>query len=201
MLRGGRGAVALPPRLLRAMGQTGTPGAPSTPAPNAAAAAATAASLAATPAAAPPAATPAPAPAAAAATPSDTPLADLLSQIAGGLQMPAAAPAGPTLTQTLARDNIAALLDDAAVCARLYPLLPEGAPHTRTELEAVVRSPQFHQAVAALDAGLQQGEAAPLAIQLGLDASVGGPFGGTCARTRSRHSATASSRSLCGGGR
>ena len=85
---------------------------------------------------------------------------------------------GASLEQVLSRDNIAVLLDDPAVCARLAPLLPEGAPQTRAELEAVVRSPQFHQAVQALNAGLQSGQLAPLAAQLGLDASVGGPYGG-----------------------
>ena len=87
---------------------------------------------------------------------------------------------GPSLQQVLTRDNVAVLLDDPAVCERLYPLLPEGAPRTRTELESVVRSPQFHQAVEALNAGLQSGQASSLATQLGLDASfVGGPFAGT----------------------
>lgn len=96
----------------------------------------------------------------------------------------AARRSGTSLQAVLSRDNIAVLLDDPAVCERLYPLLPDNVERTRQELEAVIRSPQFHQAVAALDAGLKSGEVAPLVAQLGLDPNVGGPFGGVDAFLR-----------------
>lgn len=41
-----------------------------------------------------------------------------------------------------------------------------------------MRSPQFQQAVATLNAGLQSGQLSSFVAQLGLDPAVGGPLGG-----------------------
>lgn len=82
------------------------------------------------------------------------------------------------LTKILTIEQLAPLLNDAEVQQKLFPFLPAKADRTQQELEDIIRGPQFVQALASLNAGLQSGQLGPLIAELGLDPSVGGPLGG-----------------------
>lgn len=88
------------------------------------------------------------------------------------------------LNSILTPENIAPLLEDNEVVQRLFPFLPEKANRSKEEIQDIIRSPQFVQAVASLNAGLQSGMLGPLIAELGLDPSVGSAFGGVDAFIR-----------------
>jgi hypothetical protein len=50
---------------------------------------------------------------------------------------------------------------------RLFPLVPEHHGQSEEELQSLVRSPQFSQAVHSLDAAIRSGELGPLIAELG----------------------------------
>jgi hypothetical protein len=76
------------------------------------------------------------------------------------------------LSQVLTPDLLKPVLSDARLRSELFPLLPEGHDHTEQELQDLIRSPQFQQAVQSLDAALMSGELAPLLQELGLDPNI-----------------------------
>jgi len=82
------------------------------------------------------------------------------------------------LTKILTLEALSPLFADVEVQQRLFPFLPGKSEHTKEELEDIIRSPQFVQSLAGLNAGLQSGQLGPLIAELGLDPSVGGPLGG-----------------------
>jgi len=74
-------------------------------------------------------------------------------------------------------EAILPLLNDPLVQERLLPLLPEGS-RSREELQELLRSPQFQQAVSQLNSALHSGQLGQLMPMLGLPSAVGGPQGG-----------------------
>lgn len=77
------------------------------------------------------------------------------------------------LGDVLTTQTLASLLSDPQVCGNLYSCLPDNSEQTPTEVQQVVQSPQFQQALHSLSAALQSGQLGPLLTQLGLDASAG----------------------------
>lgn len=123
-------------------------------------------------------ATPTSTPTPTASIPSNAIPADLLSNLAS-LQVPQRAQLDDAnLNRILTLENVTPLLQDHAVQQRLFPFLPERAERSRTEIEDIIRSAEFRQAVSALNTALQSGQMAPLISQLGLDPAIGGPYGG-----------------------
>ena len=82
------------------------------------------------------------------------------------------------MTKILTLEALAPLFADAEVQQKLFPFLPSKSERTKEELDDIIRSPQFVQSLAGLNAGLQSGQLGPLIAELGLDPSVGGPLGG-----------------------
>jgi len=80
----------------------------------------------------------------------------------------------PTLMNA---EDILPLLNDPQVQERLLPLLPEGT-RSREELQELLRSPQFQQAVSQFNSALQSGQLNQLMPLLGLPATGGGGQGG-----------------------
>ncbi|KAJ2718647.1 hypothetical protein GGI07_005657 [Coemansia sp. Benny D115] len=81
--------------------------------------------------------------------------------------------AGLHLGDVLTRENLAAVLGDAALRRTLFPHLPEGVEHDEASLDRVIGSAQFRQALGSLSYVLETGQMAPLVRQLGLDAEAG----------------------------
>jgi len=77
-------------------------------------------------------------------------------------------------------EAILPLLNDPQVQERLLPLLPEGN-RSREELQELLRSPQFQQAVSQFNSALQSGQLGQLMPLLGLPGATGGPQGGVAA--------------------
>ncbi|KAG0240845.1 hypothetical protein BGW41_006600 [Actinomortierella wolfii] len=65
------------------------------------------------------------------------------------------------------------LLQNEQQLAQLFSHLPEDSPHTAEEVQAVVRSPQFRQALVSLSSALESGQLGPLLRQFGLSPSAG----------------------------
>lgn len=64
------------------------------------------------------------------------------------------------------------------IVTELIEYLPSNTPKNVYALCEHIRSPQFQQAVATFDAALSSGQLSGLMQSIGLDPSVGGPFGG-----------------------
>lgn len=77
------------------------------------------------------------------------------------------------LSDVLTTQSLTPLLNDADICASLFPFLPEESERSAEEVRQVVKSPQFSQALQSLSAALQTGQLGPLLSQLGLDPSAG----------------------------
>jgi 26S proteasome regulatory subunit N13 len=104
------------------------------------------------------------------------PLAQLQS-ILSGIQVPEAKPEA-NLNKLLSPEHLLSLFQDPAIVEKSLPFIPDEAEKSKAELEDIIRSPQFFQAVATLNAGLRSGDLASLLAELGLDPSIGGPLGG-----------------------
>eukprot|EP00158_Paraphelidium_tribonemae_P002155 Partr_v1_DN25160_c0_g1_i1_m76796 putative Adhesion regulating molecule len=85
---------------------------------------------------------------------------------------PAPAETTTNLASVLTPDLLAPVLADADMCRQLFPHIPAGHAHTKEELTAIIRSPQFQQAVESLNHAIESGQHGPLLAELGLDPSV-----------------------------
>jgi len=108
-----------------------------------------------------------------------------LQNILSGLGVDSVATQQPSqpeasLPSIIDAEAILPLLNDPHVQERLLPLLPE-ANRTREELQELIRSPQFQQAVSQFNSALHSGQLGQLMPMLGLPPSVGGPQGGVAA--------------------
>lgn len=77
------------------------------------------------------------------------------------------------LDHVLTPASIAPLLNNPAICAALFPHLPESAERTPEEIQAIVRTPQFSQALVSLSTALESGQLGPLLRQFGLGENAG----------------------------
>ncbi|KAG0335427.1 adhesion regulating molecule 1 [Podila humilis] len=77
------------------------------------------------------------------------------------------------LDHVLTPGAITPLLSNAAMCAALFPHLPESSEKSPEEIQAIVRTPQFVQALSSFSTALESGQLGPLLRQLGLDHSAG----------------------------
>eukprot|EP00732_Lithocolla_globosa_P001887 Lithocolla_globosa_v1_NODE_1074_length_2895_cov_15.340845.p2 type:complete len:369 gc:universal NODE_1074_length_2895_cov_15.340845:1694-2800(+) len=82
------------------------------------------------------------------------------------------------LSNILTVGAVSSLLKNKDLCKELFPFLPPNHEHTASEIEDVIKSPQFKEACQTLNAALQQGQLETLLVQLGLDPVVGGAQGG-----------------------
>ncbi|KAJ2891312.1 hypothetical protein GGI21_005893, partial [Coemansia aciculifera] len=81
---------------------------------------------------------------------------------------------GLALGDVLSAENVAAVLLDADVRRGLGETLPKEIPsESPRDLDRVVRSPQFRQALAALSLALDEGQLAGVVAQLGLEPRAG----------------------------
>ncbi|KAG0359754.1 hypothetical protein BG005_000210 [Podila minutissima] len=99
---------------------------------------------------------------------------DQLRNVLAGIQVPQAAPrSNLRLDHVLTPASIAPLLNNPAICAALFPHLPESAERTPEEIQAIVRTPQFSQALVSLSTALESGQLGPLLRQFGLGENAG----------------------------
>ncbi|KAJ2692897.1 hypothetical protein H4218_006234 [Coemansia sp. IMI 209128] len=100
---------------------------------------------------------------------------DQLRQILSSFQVPEITRGGKSrlavqLGDVLTPEHLAPVLADPEVRRALLPTLPENIPRSSArDLENIVRSPQFQQALAALSYLLEDGQIAAVVSQLGLD--------------------------------
>lgn len=104
-----------------------------------------------------------------------------LRNLLAGLQVPGAQGGAQQeepmdLVDVLTPQTVGPLLNDQEVCSALFPHLPEPSQpsqgRTKREIEEVIRSPQFRQALHSLTVALRTGALGPLVQQLGLDPSA-----------------------------
>lgn len=95
-----------------------------------------------------------------------------LRNIISNIEVPASQQAPLDLSRVLTPQAIGPLLNNPHICQALFPHLPESTSRTREEIEEVVRSSQFQQALRSLGAALESGALGPLVQQLGLDPSA-----------------------------
>jgi len=81
------------------------------------------------------------------------------------------------LTDVMDPEALIPLLQNPAIQQQLMQFLPEGNRNPE-EIQQLLRSPQFAQAVATLNAAIQSGELSEFMPHFGLPSSVGGPEGG-----------------------
>ncbi|KAF9335570.1 Squalene epoxidase [Podila minutissima] len=99
---------------------------------------------------------------------------DQLRNVLAGIQVPQAAPrSNLRLDHVLTSGSIAPLLNNPAICAALFPHLPESVERTPEEIQAIVRAPQFSQALVSLSTALESGQLGPLLRQFGLGENAG----------------------------
>ncbi|KAF9896500.1 adhesion regulating molecule 1 [Lobosporangium transversale] len=104
---------------------------------------------------------------------------DTLRHLLGGLKVPQSATpaAGPRsnlrLDHVLTPGSIAPLLSNPQICESLYPHLPESSEKNPQEIQAIVRTPQFSQALVSLSTALESGQLGPLLRQFGLSPDAG----------------------------
>ncbi|KAF9578092.1 adhesion regulating molecule 1, partial [Lunasporangiospora selenospora] len=77
------------------------------------------------------------------------------------------------LNQVLTPGAVTPLLSDPKLCEILYQHLPESLDKTPEEIQAVVRTPQFSQALVSLSEALESGQLGPLLRQFGLGPDAG----------------------------
>ncbi|KAG0044435.1 hypothetical protein BGZ83_010343 [Gryganskiella cystojenkinii] len=104
---------------------------------------------------------------------------DQLRHLLGGIQVPPQALQQRQQRSNLRLDHIltpgavAPLLNNPEICAALFPHLPENSNRTPEEIQAVVRTPQFSQALVSLSTALESGQLGPLLRQFGLGPNAG----------------------------
>ncbi|KAF9282720.1 hypothetical protein BGZ88_010875 [Linnemannia elongata] len=99
---------------------------------------------------------------------------DQLRHLLGGLQVPQAAQrSNLRLDHILTPGAVAPLLNNPEICAALFPHLPESSERTPEEIQAIVRTPQFSQALVSLSTALESGQLGPLLRQFGLGPNAG----------------------------
>ncbi|KAF9551036.1 hypothetical protein EC957_010804 [Mortierella hygrophila] len=99
---------------------------------------------------------------------------DQLRHLLGGLQVPQTAQrSNLRLDHILTPGAVAPLLNNPEICAALFPHLPESSERTPEEIQAIVRTPQFSQALVSLSTALESGQLGPLLRQFGLGPNAG----------------------------
>ncbi|KAF9354344.1 hypothetical protein BGX26_007818 [Mortierella sp. AD094] len=107
---------------------------------------------------------------------------DQLRHLLGGIKVPpggGGGGAGYTQRSNLRLDHIltpgavAPLLSNPQICETLFPHLPESSARTPEEIQAIVRTPQFSQALVSLSTALESGQLGPLLRQFGLGPNAG----------------------------
>ncbi|KAF9114499.1 hypothetical protein BGX27_010649 [Mortierella sp. AM989] len=103
---------------------------------------------------------------------------DQLRHLLGGIKVPqgGAAPAPRSnlrLDHVLTPGAVAPLLSNPHICEALFPHLPESSARTPEEIQAIVRTPQFSQALVSLSTALESGQLGPLLRQFGLGPNAG----------------------------
>ncbi|KAG0219129.1 hypothetical protein BGX31_011412 [Mortierella sp. GBA43] len=103
---------------------------------------------------------------------------DQLRQLLGGIQVPPSAAARPQrsnlrLDHVLTPGAAGSLLNNPKICEALFPHLPESSERTPEEIQAIVRTPQFSQALVSLSTALESGQLGPLMRQFGLGPNAG----------------------------
>ncbi|KAF9154749.1 hypothetical protein DFQ26_000138 [Actinomortierella ambigua] len=99
-----------------------------------------------------------------------------LRNLLSGIQVPQSAlrqRSNLRLDHILTPGAVEPLLQNEQHLANLYPHLPDDSPRSPAELQAVIRSPQFRQALVSLSSALDSGQLGPLLRQFGLSASAG----------------------------
>ncbi|KAF9282692.1 Squalene epoxidase [Mortierella alpina] len=99
---------------------------------------------------------------------------DQLRHLLGGIQVPQTAQrSNLRLDHVLTPGAVAPLLNNPQICAALFPHLPESSERTPEEIQAIVRTPQFSQALVSLSTALESGQLGPLLRQFGLGPNAG----------------------------
>ncbi|KAF9954996.1 Squalene epoxidase [Mortierella alpina] len=99
---------------------------------------------------------------------------DQLRHLLGGIQVPQATQrSNLRLDHVLTPGAVAPLLNNPQICAALFPHLPESSERTPEEIQAIVRTPQFSQALVSLSTALESGQLGPLLRQFGLGPNAG----------------------------
>ncbi|KAF9427294.1 hypothetical protein BGZ94_005177 [Podila epigama] len=99
---------------------------------------------------------------------------DQLRHVLAGIQVPQAAPrSNLRLDHVLTPGSVTSLLNNPEICAALFPHLPESSEQTPEEIQAIVRTPQFSQALVSLSTALESGQLGPLLRQFGLGPNAG----------------------------
>ncbi|KAG0362058.1 proteasome complex subunit Rpn13 ubiquitin receptor-domain-containing protein [Gamsiella multidivaricata] len=103
---------------------------------------------------------------------------DQLRHLLGGIQVPQAAGSmaqrsNLRLDHVLTPGAVAPLLSNPKICEALFPHLPESSERTPEEIQAIVRAPQFSQALVSLSTALESGQLGPLLRQFGLGPNAG----------------------------
>ncbi|KAF9437338.1 hypothetical protein BGZ76_001163 [Entomortierella beljakovae] len=103
---------------------------------------------------------------------------DQLRHLLGGIKVPQGQ-GGIQQRSNLRLDHIltpgavAPLLSNPSICEALFPHLPESSEKTPEEVQAIVRTPQFSQALVSLSTALESGQLGPLLRQFGLGPNAG----------------------------
>ncbi|KAG0320558.1 Squalene epoxidase [Dissophora globulifera] len=103
---------------------------------------------------------------------------DQLRHLLGGIQVPqttggVARQSNLRLDHVLTPGAAASLLSNPQICQALFPHLPESSERTPEEIQAIVRTPQFSQALVSLSTALGSGQLGPLLRQFGLGPNAG----------------------------
>ncbi|KAF9180365.1 hypothetical protein BGZ51_006223 [Haplosporangium sp. Z 767] len=100
---------------------------------------------------------------------------DQLRHLLGSIQVPqqTGQRSNLRLDHVLTPGAVAPLLNNPEFCAALFPHLPESSERTPEEIQAIVRTPQFSQALVSLSTALESGQLGPLLRQFGLGPNAG----------------------------
>ncbi|KAG0375787.1 adhesion regulating molecule 1 [Mortierella sp. AD032] len=99
---------------------------------------------------------------------------DQLRHLLGGLQVPQQQQrSNLRLDHILTPGAVASLLNNPEICAALFSHLPESSERSPEEIQAIVRTPQFSQALVSLSTALESGQLGPLLRQFGLGPNAG----------------------------
>ncbi|KAF9373276.1 hypothetical protein BGX21_004511 [Mortierella sp. AD011] len=105
-----------------------------------------------------------------------------LRHLLGGIKVPPGGGSGGAaytqrsnlrLDHILTPGAVAPLLNNPQICEALFPHLPESSARTPEEIQAIVRTPQFSQALVSLSTALESGQLGPLLRQFGLGPNAG----------------------------
>ncbi|KAI8596289.1 adhesion regulating molecule, partial [Dissophora ornata] len=104
---------------------------------------------------------------------------DQLRHLLGGIQVPRKIHSATARRSSLRLDHVltpgaaASLLNNPQICESLFSHLPESSAKTPEEIQAIVRTPQFSQALVSLSTALESGQLGPLLRQFGLGPNAG----------------------------